>query len=489
MELTCDLAIVAAGPAGLAAAITGAELGLEVLVFEKASGVGGTANMGMGPFGVESRFQKERMVGLTKEEAFEKFMDYTHWSVDARLVRDYFWKSGSTIDWLEDMGVKFAEVIKYYPDSESTWHVVQPEGGGVPGPRAASTMTKIMHQRAQELGVTFYFDTPVTKILRAEEGWVTGLQARGADGTEYEVEAAAVVLATGGFGNNPEMIQTYCGYTWGQNMLNFRIPGITGDGIRMAWEAGAAKGHMEMEQVLGTALSGRNDSFLSPAIFKQASALIVNLSGERIMNEAIIENGAVSCNAVARQQNKWAYSILDDEMIRHFQREGLDFASGVHRSNPAERFDAEFESMKAACPDGVFSAGHIRELAEQIGIDPDALEATLETYNQCCDLHYDDYFCKPRRYLRALRGKTLYALKLVPGGYGSLGGVRIDSRFRILDEAYHPIPGFYGAGSDVCDLYAGTYMYYLPGNTMGFALNSGRLAAEHALEYINEAFE
>ena len=111
-KIITDLAIVAAGPAGLCASVAAAEAGVQVAVFEKSSIAGGTANMGMGPFGVESRIQKRTMGTLRKEEAFRRFMDYVHWQSDANLVHDYIWNSGPTIDWLEDMGVRFAGAMK-----------------------------------------------------------------------------------------------------------------------------------------------------------------------------------------------------------------------------------------------------------------------------------------------------------------------------------------------------------------------------------------
>lgn len=208
-KMKTELAVISAGPVGLAAAIAAAEQGVKVCVFEKAATVGGTANMGMGPFGVESNLQKRSFIGLTKEEAFRRFMDYEHWTVDANLVHNYIWKSGDTINWLEDMGVKFAAAAKYFPDSEATWHLVQPESG-MPGPRSAGTMTRIMADRARELGVEFYMETPAVRI-RKEDGRITGLVVQ-RGGEELEVEAQAVLVATGGFGDNPEMIQSECGY-------------------------------------------------------------------------------------------------------------------------------------------------------------------------------------------------------------------------------------------------------------------------------------
>ena len=103
----CDIAVIAGGPAGLAAAVTAAEQGANVIVLEKSNTTGGAANMGMGPLGVETDIQRQNMIGITREEAFRKFMDYTHWRTDARLVREYIWKSADTIEWLQDMGVEF----------------------------------------------------------------------------------------------------------------------------------------------------------------------------------------------------------------------------------------------------------------------------------------------------------------------------------------------------------------------------------------------
>lgn len=92
-QYECDICVVAGGLAGLAAANAATELGASVIVLEKAATTGGAANMGMGPLGVETAYQRQGLIGLTREEAFEKFMNYTHWRSDARLVRNYIWKS------------------------------------------------------------------------------------------------------------------------------------------------------------------------------------------------------------------------------------------------------------------------------------------------------------------------------------------------------------------------------------------------------------
>ena len=481
-KVETDVAIISAGPAGLAAAITAAEQGLSVAVFEKMSVAGGTANMGMGPFGVESRIQKALMDDLTKEKAFEQMMDYTHWGVDARLVRDYFWKSGETIDWLEDMGVEFDRPTKYYPGGYATWHVVKPEDGGIPGPRAASAMIKVMFNHAKELGVEFYMETPATAIHN-EAGTITGISAVDASGEEYKVSSKAVIVATGGFGNNPEMIKEYTGYTVGKDMFGFQIPGITGDGLRMAWEAGAGKGRMTMERITNCAIMGSN-KYISHMTFSQPRALIVNKLGERVMNERETRNGAVYSNVVDRQPDKCVYQILDDKIIKHYARNGLDYPNEVMRFNFDEMFKDEMEGMLADYPEDFFAADSIEELAEKIGIDADELVATVDEYNECCEERYDDVFLKDMKYLQALEGKHFYAVRMFSGAYGTLGGIKINRKLEVLTEDWKKIRGFYAAGSDVCDIYNGTYQYLLAGNTMGFAVNSGRMAAEYAAEYI-----
>lgn len=134
-QLETDVVVVAAGLSGLAASVAAAEGGARVITLEKASNTGGAANMGMGPAAAGSPVQKGSMIEVTPGELFRRHMFYTHYQVDARLVRDYYFKSGDTIAWLQDMGVVFNSVrpafrarerTRGYSDGEYTWHVVQP---------------------------------------------------------------------------------------------------------------------------------------------------------------------------------------------------------------------------------------------------------------------------------------------------------------------------------------------------------------------------
>lgn len=265
-KITADVGIVAAGPSGLAAAISAAESGAKVVLFEKSNITGGVANMGMGPFAVESKLQKATMVSLTREEAFRRYMDAMEWNVDAKIVHDYFWRSADTIDWLMGMGVKFVGAMKNFPASEPTWHVVQPEEGGQVGSRCASAMFKQMTRHANELGVQIFLSTPVS-ALKKDGDKVVGFTARSESGEEYDVDVKATVVCTGGFGTNPELIAQNTGYTIGKDMFTFMILGIVGDGVKMVWDAGGKHGRMMMEKIVGHAmpnvLMGEINQFLN----------------------------------------------------------------------------------------------------------------------------------------------------------------------------------------------------------------------------------
>lgn len=113
-EMNADVIIVAAGPAGLAAAVTVGEHNLSSIVFEKSNTTGGAANMGMGPLGIDTKVQRRGFNQITVEKALDLHMDYTHWRVDADLVSTYFHKSADTIEWLESMGVEFCRSVQIF---------------------------------------------------------------------------------------------------------------------------------------------------------------------------------------------------------------------------------------------------------------------------------------------------------------------------------------------------------------------------------------
>lgn len=480
-ELSVDLAVVAAGPAGLSAAISGAEAGLSVAVFEKTATTGGSANMGMGPFAVGSRVQKQNLIGLTKDEAFQKFMDYTHWRVDANLVRKYIDKSADTIEWLEEMGVEFYDSARFFSGSEATWHRVKPDIG-VPGPRAASKMFVLMTERAKELGVDFYLETPVRE-LTTEHGAVTGLVAVDGSREEIHVHAKAVVVATGGFGANPEMVRQYLHRELGQDLFLFPIPALQGEGCRMAWAAGAAQSDIGWEMTYCMPASNDAAPELS-RVFCQPN-LLVNLEGERFLNEAIMDNTTFTGNAINLQTGHVAFSILDSSIIKKYERNGMDCVSLVYPFFELSDFRDKFMEAKENGNPDLYYGETMEELAEATGIDCARLLETVEEYNEMCETG-DTRLNKPREYMKPLKKGPYYAGRMFPSGYGTLGGIKINHRMEAVGQDGKPVPGLYAAGTDACNIFGDSYVFIMPGNTMGFCINGGRMAGENAAEYIAE---
>lgn len=478
-EIQSDVVVIAAGPAGLAAAISAAENDKSVVVFEKSMNTGGAANMGMGPLGLGTSVQRRELSTVDKNKAFEMFMTYTHWRVDANLVKKYFDKSADTIDWLQDMGVEFYKASKYFPGSEATWHIVKPESGK-PGPRAAATMIKRMTERAIELGVKFYFETPAKELIK-ENDKIVGVISEGKDGETVKVNCKAAIIATGGFGDNAEMVKKYTGYEYGKDFFGFRIPGLVGDGIKMAREVGAGKTDISME--LATSLPGENVTGSIATAFNQPN-LLVNLQGERFFNEQNFENSTFAANAINIQKERCAFMIIDESIKRYYLKKGVDVMSMVLHQEDINGFDEHIENAVAQGNPNLFIADTIEELAEKTGINCENLINTIDDYNDACESR-DEIFGKDQKCMRPLKKARYYAAKFYPGAYGTLGGIKINHKTEVVTNDFNVIEGLYAAGTDTCTIYGDSYMFLLPGNTMGYALNSGRMAGENATDFID----
>jgi len=499
-KLEADVIVVAAGMSGLAAAVAAAERGMSVIALEKSGTVGGAANMGMGFFAVESHIQKKQLDSLTVEKAFKIIMEYTHWRVDARLIRKLYGQSASTVKWVEDMGVEWLGAFKYFNDSEATWHIPKMPGSNKPTSRCATLIVKALSDRAQELGVEILFNTPVKKLLRSDTR-VTGVIATDESGEEICAEGDAIILCTGGFGDDPEMIKQYLGYEHGKDLFSFRIPGLKGDGMKMAWEIGAGKSPVNMEMTYEC--SGMLPSGVLDTIMRQPN-LMVNYDGLRFINEEIMCNTPYTGNAIALQKQRTGFSIISDEIVDYYREHGIDYNS-YHKTvesiaewdEAVEKFfsgsrenevPTAFANIRGTTDPNVkffFKASSIEELAEQTGINAKQLKATVEEYNAACLSGGDAFFGKPQRHMLPIRGKTFYCMKYNPSGYGSLGGIKIDDMLRVVTPEGEPIPGLYSAGTDCCGIFGDSYCFYLPGSTMGYAVNSGRMAGYNAAEYLD----
>jgi fumarate reductase flavoprotein subunit len=346
-----------------------------------------------------------------------------------------------------------------------------------PGPGCAGTMMKILTEHARDLGTEFLMETSAEHLL-LEEGRICGVRCRDKDGEEIVIHSRAVIIATGGFGGNKEEVLKRTGFSYDKDFFGFCLPNMQGDGIRMAREAGAAGTEESMELAVSTA-GGLKESIRTA--FHQPN-LLVNYQGDRFFNEEFFENCTFAANACNLQQGRCGIMIIDDEIRDLYENHSVDVSSYVLNRMSAEGFSEDFEKALQKNP-YIGRAETLEELAEKMGIDPENFLRTVETYNHYCDTH-DEQFGKRQDYLRPIRTAPFYACKFFPGAYGTLGGIKINHRTEVLTEDYRVIPGLYAAGTDTCTIYGDSYMFKLPGNSMGYSVNTGRMAAEGAAEYI-----
>ena len=472
-----DIAVLSAGTAGLAAAVTAAEGGASVIALEKTNHTGGTALRANQLFCVESKLQRIKQYSLTKEEAFRAYMDFMQWSVDARLIKTLIDMSTETMEWFEDMGVEFTDLTSHGPGGYYTAHIVKPDPPQ-PGLGGASVMMRKLEEKSRELGVQILLKTPAKKLIK-ENDRIIGVEAEDNEGETVRVNCKAVILATGGFG--------------GHHRAPFGIPGLVGEGIRMAKEVGAEATEGTMPPPFGGEHSASAANLMNPVTASFGHPhLMVNLSGERFVNEEVTVTTPFGANAVSLQKDKRAFRIFDEDTKDYFIENGLEFPMGfgiAQAGTPStmvnrDEFEAEIAGILEKGSGMVIIADSIDELAEKTGIDKEGLKKTLDEYNRCCETGRDTLFNKKARYLRPVKRPRFYASRSM-GSTGTPEGVKVNYKTEVLTKDFTVIPGLYAAGGDmVCNLYKDIYPNILPGNAMGFSLSTGRIAARSALEYI-----
>ena len=470
-----DLAVVGAGCAGLAAAATAANAGLRVAVFEKQDKL---ATGGNGPFAVESRLQRERRVNYTVKDALEFYTRHTHCRADINLIKAYLSKSASIIDWFEALGINFVDLMAYYPGAQFVWHYRDPKG---------STFTEVLAARIKSQNGIVTFETPVKELI-TENGKIAGLVAEDKSGAVVRVKARAVVIGAGGFGDDSTMVEKFTPFAGYPLKLQQMDPGRTGDGIRMAWEAGAAQSEMFIDifRSLPAPYSGPGGVPLDLGVLRQP-LLMVNEQGERFVNEEMVYDGASAGNAVDAQKGRHAYGIFDEDTNSYYEENEWDWVLGQTGYVRSKDVGAIFRKAIGEGYQHLFMTDSIEELCAKTGINLEGLRRTLGEYNRACDTGRDELFFKNDRYLKPVRRPKFYAGRFYVNYYRGLGGVKINHKAEVMNRDFEVIPGLYCGGNDANSVCGGTYPFALAGHMSGFAFSTGRIAGENATVYIKGA--
>ncbi len=497
-ELTTEVVVVGGGASGSAAALQAAENGADVIVVEMTATPAGQATLAGGLFATDSSLQKEAGVESDNKWVYDQFVETGNYQVNGALLSKVIQMSGSTVDWLTEHGVN---LVLAHPGTGAIYEHVEShpfptihgyEDGGV-------VAVTTLHKEIEEAGGTVLYNTKATDLI-VEDGEIKGITCETEDGT-LQINADAVILATGGFGGNEEKVAETFGEGYGTSRIGTNI----GTGIEFAKEAGADAdydkaimmhyGVSRGDTGHGTAL---NSALTNPYLH-------VDVDGNRFMNEEDFVFEAIKAsNAIKSLPQSTAYEIFDSTMIETVAAEGYagitdlfagDLATDPtvfievgHEVNTAERYEESHtpvdltEEIDALVAEGkIIKAESPEELEEALGMTN--LTETIERYNELCENGEDVDQFKSSKYLDNLEG-TLYAVKVTPSVFlGTLGGIEINQNCEVLDENGKAITGLYSAGSETSGVYGNSYVYF-EGGTLGYAYNSGRIAGDSAAEYV-----
>lgn len=468
--LNTDVLIMGSGLAGLTAANTALDAGAEVIVVEKRPFQGG---------GVSNTPMQTLVVRddpAYQNRAFKIHMDYTNWNANPHVVRSWLKNTVRIPTFVKSLGIEFLN-IKYNPLEElgttrgyevgfpNAFHIgdyyrLKWIGKG----HGAAIICKKAADRIREKGGRILFHTTLTKLIKTEDR-ITG--AFGKDvrtGEEMEIRAKAVVIATGGFNDNKEMVEKYCGLHLtnkncddGGNVVFNHFTGsrLTGDGQRLVWEAGGAKGAMGCNghaMVPGPGIVGDHCAWVvynELRTMQEQAYLWVNKYGQRFICEEQSDNHMAMVTAVNNQPGKCGYMIFDQDTAEHMEKEGVERAYFIFEGNRLHNVKKQFEEVIAKGNKHVFLADTLEELCEMSGIEYEGLKDQIDRYNGYCEKRYDEELAKDPLYLRPVKRGPFYAFRIFPGGYHAFGGIKINGKCQVLNEEQRAIKGLY-SGGDCC---------------------------------------
>ena len=467
-----DVVVVGSGTAGTCAALRAAELGASVVCLEKRSALGGTSTVAEGLCGINSRYQQEQGISIDASDVLQDTMEYHHYACLGPVVRKFVDTCGSVVDWLENQGVAYASVAAL-GNSYQVWHLPADETGAT---THMESVLSVLQDRAASLGVEFRTETPMTGLVNSDDGSITGVYAL-QDDNEIEIDAQAVILATGGYAYNSEMFEKFTGRPY-DSVRVWGFEGRDGDGISFATEFGADT-HLPSAVMYHTGAIDGTSAFsdVPNFVLTMQPTLRVNEKAERYFNESITSNFSATGNVLTTQAEN--YVIFDDAYIDYIEENG-PFSPmpnlGAFVGEPYECRDGI-----TSCS-GVVSADAIEGVAEALNLDPETLAATVERYNNFCEAGLDEDYGKPAEQLLSVSTPPFYGAKITPTLFTTVGGLRVDENMHVMSTDGQVINGLYAAGGDAGGLYGANYdVDVCAGSQQGWAATSGYVAAETAL--------
>ena len=488
-----DVVVVGAGGAGMTAAITAAAEGKSVVILESQSMVGGNSvratggmNAGKTVYQDENEFGESAGVEKTLKTAAEKYADNEtitalaktvseQWAAyqanptgyfdsvelmeldtmiggkginDPELVETLCANSADAIDWLDEHGITLHNVSSFGGASVKRIHrPVNAEGKTV---SVGSYMIPLLQENCEKAGVKMMLDTTATEILTDANGAAVGVKATGASGETVTVNAKAVILASGGFGANLDMVVKYKPELKG--FMTTNAPGIQGQGIEMAQAIGAATVDMDQIQIHPTVEA--NTAALITEGLRGDGAILINEEGKRFIDE-VGTRDVVSAAEIA-QTGSYSWLVVDQAMAD---------ASSVIQGYIKKGYTVTGSTYE--------------ELGKAMGVDAAAFAETMEKWNGYVEAKNDPDFGRTS-FANPLNTAPYYAVKVTAGVHHTMGGLKINANTEVLNEKGEVIPGLFAAGEVTGGVHGANR---LGGNAVADFTVFGRIAGAAASDY------
>ena len=488
-----DVVVVGAGGAGMTAAITAAAEGKSVVILESQSMVGGNSvratggmNAGKTVYQDENEFGESAGVEKTLKTAAEKYADNEtitalaktvseQWAAyqanptgyfdsvelmeldtmiggkginDPELVETLCANSADAIDWLDEHGITLHNVSSFGGASVKRIHrPVNAEGKTV---SVGSYMIPLLQENCEKAGVQILLNTTATEILTDANGAAAGIKATGASGETVTVNAKAVVLASGGFGANLDMVVKYKPELKG--FMTTNAAGIQGQGIEMAEAIGAATVDMDQIQIHPTVEA--NTAALITEGLRGDGAVLINAEGKRFIDE-VGTRDVVSAAEIA-QTGSYSWLVVDQAMVD---------ASSVIQGYIKKGYTV--------------TGATYEELGKAMGVDAAAFAETMEKWNGYVEAKNDPDFGRTS-FANPLNTAPYYAVKVTAGVHHTMGGLKINANTEVLNEKGEVIPGLFAAGEVTGGVHGANR---LGGNAVADFTVFGRIAGAAASDY------
>ena len=443
-----DLLIVGSGAAGFTASMAAREAGVKNLIMiEKMAVPGGNSQLAAGGMNAAgTKFQKRAGIEDNPQLMFDDTMKGGKNVSNPDLVRVLADKSNESIEWLDKHGATLSHVGQGGGSSAARMH--GPAGGAFVGPY----LSKFFRDEAAKSNLDLRLNTKLVKLIKGTNGEIIGALVKGKHTGIYQIDAKAVILATGGIGANPALIQKLRPDI-SPEVKTSNQPGSQGDGIILGENVGAAVVDAKEIQLNPTLLVG------SPVIVSEtvrgAGAVFVNKEGKRFISELTTRDKTSA--AVSKQTGGVAYEIFDQKVRDKVKQTGAAFELGLAKEGRT-----------------------LEELGKNAGIDPKNLAATIARYNKYAEAGNDPEFGRPKISAK-VDTPNFYAIEVTPAIHYYMGGLKINPQAKVIDKNGKVIEGLFAAGEVTGGVHGKNR---LGGNSISETITFGRISGEEAAKRI-----